>query len=84
MYTPDNQAKIQSEFAAAMAKLAVLGQDTNNLVDCSDVIPVPQPNNAPAHLPAGKTMDDIEQACTTSPFPTLTADPGPATSVAPV
>ncbi|KAF7792283.1 hypothetical protein EIP86_003319 [Pleurotus ostreatoroseus] len=81
---PDNQAKIQSEFAAAMAKLAVLGQDTNNLVDCSDVIPVPQPNNAPAHLPAGKTMDDIEQACTTSPFPTLTADPGPATSVAPV
>ncbi|KAF8895143.1 manganese peroxidase 2 [Infundibulicybe gibba] len=36
------------------------------------------------HLPAGKTANDIEQACASSAFPALTADPGPATSVPPV
>lgn len=28
-----------SSFKAAMAKLAVLGHNTNNLIDCSDVVP---------------------------------------------
>lgn len=35
----DNQSKLQTEFKAAMAKLAVVGQDTSKMVDCSDVIP---------------------------------------------
>jgi len=30
-------------FKAAMAKLAVVGQDTRNFVDCSEVIPEPVP-----------------------------------------
>ncbi|KAJ7220722.1 hypothetical protein GGX14DRAFT_675814 [Mycena pura] len=38
----------------------------------------------PHCLPAGKTMNDIEQTCATSAFPTLTTNPGPATSVPPV
>ncbi|KAJ3528950.1 hypothetical protein NM688_g7924 [Phlebia brevispora] len=79
----NNQTKMQTEFAAAMAKLAVVGQDTSLLVDCSEVIPIPGDFTGSAYLPAGKTMDDIEQACDTSPFPSLIADTGPATSVPP-
>jgi hypothetical protein len=33
----DNQEKMVKEFAAAMAKLQVLGQDSSKLIDCSDV-----------------------------------------------
>ncbi|KAJ6542959.1 manganese peroxidase 3 [Mycena capillaripes] len=80
----NNQAKMQTEFRAAMAKLAVIGQNTAKMVDCSDVIPIPKPVTGKAHLPAGKSMADIEQACATAAFPTLTADPGPQTSVPPV
>ncbi|KAJ6498502.1 Mn peroxidase MNP3 [Mycena vitilis] len=78
------QAKMQSAFKAAMSKLAVVGQDVSKLIDCSDVIPVPKPVVGTPHLPAGLSMADIEQACATTPFPTLTAQPGPVTSVAPV
>ncbi len=51
---------MRSAFTAAMAKLSVLGQNTRNLVDCSDVIPVPKPFTGSAHLPAGSTLQDIE------------------------
>ncbi|KAF7325593.1 Peroxidase [Mycena kentingensis (nom. inval.)] len=79
-----DQTKLQVEFRAAMAKMALIGHNRADLVDCSDVVPIPPaPVNTP-HLPAGKTMADIEQACDTAPFPTLTADPGPETSVPPV
>lgn len=68
-----------------MAKLATLGQDVSKMVDCSDVIPVPQPlADAEATFPAGITHNDVEQACATTPFPVLRTDPGPVTSVAPV
>ncbi|KAJ7093358.1 heme peroxidase [Mycena belliarum] len=72
----NNQAKMQSEFRAAMSKLALIGQDRAKMVDCSDVIPVPKPVVGTPHLPAGASMADIEQACATASFPTLTADPG--------
>ncbi|KAH8992833.1 manganese peroxidase 1 precursor [Lactarius hatsudake] len=80
----DQEGHMTSAFAAAMAKLSVLGQNPRNLVDCSDVIPIPKPFTGSAHLPAGSTLQDIEASCKFSPFPTLKADPGPATSVAPV
>lgn len=32
-----------NNFKAAMAKLAVTGQDVNKLVDCSEVVPKPAP-----------------------------------------
>lgn len=68
-----------------MSKLAILGHDRSQMIDCSDVIPVPPTLKAsPAHLPAGATMNDIEQACATAAFPSLSADPGPATAVPPV
>nr|AQT03613.1 manganese peroxidase 2 [Irpex lacteus] len=81
----NNQAKLQSAFKAAFKKLSVLGHNINNLIDCSEVIPEP-PNVKvkPATFPAGITHADVEQACATTPFPTLATDPGPATSVAPV
>lgn len=81
----NNQDKVKSAFAAAFAKMTTLGNDVSQMVDCSEVLPIP-PDTVipPAHLPAGKTMNDIEQACATAPFPSLSADPGPATSVAPV
>lgn len=59
----DNQAKIQSAFKAAFKKMSVLGHDINRMIDCSEVIPIP--NNTPvkpAHLPAGNTLKDVQQA----------------------
>jgi len=80
-----NQNKLQTAFKAAFKKLAVLGQDINNMIDCSEVIPVPPSTKVDAaHFPAGLTNADIEQACASTPFPTLPTDPGPVTSVAPV
>ncbi|KAG6862344.1 hypothetical protein C0995_016042 [Termitomyces sp. Mi166 len=80
----ENQKKMQSEFAAAFLKMSLLGQNQEKMVDCSEVLPVPHKLEPNPHLPAGESMDDIEQACATSPFPSLTAQPGPATSVPPV
>ncbi|KAK7445710.1 fungal class II heme-containing peroxidase [Stygiomarasmius scandens] len=80
----NNHAKMQSEFKAAMLKLSLVGQNQRQLIDCSEVIPVPRPVTNSPHLPASKTPRDVERSCAFSPFPALTADPGPATSVAPV
>ncbi|KAF5360269.1 hypothetical protein D9758_009115 [Tetrapyrgos nigripes] len=80
----NNHAKMQSTFKAAMKKLSLLGQNERHLVDCSEVIPVPKAVVGTPHLPAGQTRADIQQACAASPFPVISADRGPATSVAPV
>jgi manganese peroxidase len=74
-----------SKFEAAMAKLSVLGHNPKDLIDCSEVIPVPAAAKVGAAvLPAGKTQADIQAACAATPFPTLQTTPGPATSIAPV
>ncbi|KAA1474286.1 manganese peroxidase 2 [Dentipellis sp. KUC8613] len=80
----NEQEKMVTAFKSAMAKLAVTGQDTTSMVDCSELIPTPPPPKGTAHLPAGLTHNDIEQACASTPFPTLPTDPGPVTSVAAV
>ena len=64
--------------------MTVLGFSESELVDCSEVVPTPPPPQGTAHFPAGLSNADIEQACASTPFPTLPTDPGPATSVAPV
>ena len=54
----------------AMAKLAVLGQDTSNMIDCSEVIPEPKPlpaANSRSAFPPGLTNADVDQAVP-SPF----------------
>ncbi|KAL7277389.1 class II peroxidase [Trametes coccinea BRFM310] len=80
----NNQAKLQSAFKAAFRKMTVLGHDVNSLIECSEVVPTPPAPASNAHFPAGLTHNDVEQACASTPFPTLPTDPGPATSVAPV
>jgi len=72
---------MMSNFQNAMAKLAVTGQNTRNLVDCSEVVPIPKaPVNKPATFPAGTNAHDLQQACP-HPFPTLRTDPGQATHI---
>ncbi|KAL0064114.1 fungal class II heme-containing peroxidase [Marasmius tenuissimus] len=66
-----------------MSKMAVLGHNRDDLVDCSEVIPKVREVKKKPFLPAGKTMDNIQASCPDTPFPTLTADPGPETAVHP-
>jgi len=80
----NKQTNMATAFRSAMAKMAILGQNRNALVDCSDVIPQTIPLNRAATFPAGKSNRDIEQACASTPFPTLATDPGQETVVAPV
>ncbi|KAF5378509.1 hypothetical protein D9615_007179 [Tricholomella constricta] len=81
----NDHARLQSKFRSSMSKMALIGQVRAFLTDCSDVIPVPAAaKKTTVTLPAGKTMQDIEAACDATPFPTLSTDPGPATSVPPV
>jgi hypothetical protein len=53
---------MRNDFKTQMAKLACLGQDCGNMVDCSDVIPVPKPRIGKPHLPAGSSPDQIEKS----------------------
>ncbi|KAF9000578.1 MnP-short, class II peroxidase [Hymenopellis radicata] len=76
-----NEQQMNAKFRAAMAKLATTGQTRSLLTDCSDVIPVPPPARRRVTLPAGRTRADIQVACRATPFPSLTSDPGPATSI---
>ena len=59
-------------FRAAMAKLAVLGHNRNDLVDCSAVVPkATSATGKPATFPATKGPQDLELSCRTERFPTL-------------
>jgi hypothetical protein len=56
---------MSKDYRDAMAKLAVLGQDTSNMIDCSEVIPEPLPlpaANTHSVFPAGFTNADVDQA----------------------
>ena len=58
----NNQAKMMAEFAAAMAKLQVLGQDTSKLIDCSEVVPTPAALSGDIKYPPTFSQDNIQQA----------------------
>ncbi|KAI0812394.1 heme peroxidase [Irpex lacteus] len=79
----DHQTMV-SNFEAAMAKMAILGQTAGNLIDCSDVIPVPASAKFTATFPPSKSIKDVNSACSAFPFPSLATQPGPVTSVLPV
>ncbi|KAF8572711.1 class II peroxidase [Ramaria rubella] len=79
----NEQQKMADAFKAAMAKLAVNGQDTTSFIDCSEAVPYPVPaDGKAATFPATKTQADIEQVCS-GPFPSLAADPGPTETIIP-
>jgi len=80
----NDQARLQTQFKAAMAKLQVLGQDTRTLIDCSDVVPIPKPFAGPIKFPASFSQANVEQACNSVRFPTIQTVAGPAPTVAPV
>ncbi|KAI0712917.1 manganese-repressed peroxidase [Cerioporus squamosus] len=71
-----NRANMLAKFQQVMKKLSLLGFDQSTLTDCSDVIPVPTGTVPDPFLPAGKSMSDIEPACSSTPFPTLSAVAG--------
>ncbi|KDR78109.1 hypothetical protein GALMADRAFT_138251 [Galerina marginata CBS 339.88] len=78
----NNQQLMMAEFKAAMAKLQVLGQ--RNLIDCSDVVPVPKPFTSAIKFPATFSKKDVQIACPQLPFPNLATVAGPAPTVPPV
>ncbi|KAF5392548.1 hypothetical protein D9757_002179 [Collybiopsis confluens] len=79
----NQEALMAQRFKAAMAKLAVIGQNKGKLVDCSAVVPKPVsgPSTSAAY-PATKSKADVLQACP-SPFPSLTTDPGVTQAIIP-
>ncbi|KAJ3768702.1 manganese peroxidase [Lentinula raphanica] len=73
----NQEALMAARFKAAMAKMAVIGHNPRDLVDCSAVVPKPVPAlNKPATFPATKSFADIQKACPL-PFPSLTTDRAP-------
>ncbi|KAL7281055.1 hypothetical protein ACG7TL_004357 [Trametes sanguinea] len=79
-----DRANMLQKFEQTVLKLSLLGFDQSTLTDCSDVIPTATGTVADPFLPAGKSMSDIEAACSATPFPSLSAVPGPETSIPPV
>ncbi|KAF9554085.1 manganese peroxidase 1 [Agrocybe pediades] len=78
----NDQERMVTEFRDAMAKLQVLGQ--KNLIDCSDVVPVPKAFKGPIKFPATFSRKDVQVACPELPFPNLATVAGPAPTVPPV
>lgn len=79
-----SHSTLMQKFETVMSKLAVLGQNTNDLIDCSEVIPQPKGSPSAAHFPAGKSIQDVDASCRQTPFPRLPTAPGPKTSLQPV
>ena len=52
---------MQTQFKAAMAKLQVLGQPSN-LIDCSDVVPVPAALTSSIKFPPSFSQENVQQA----------------------
>ncbi|KAJ7110264.1 putative versatile peroxidase [Mycena crocata] len=73
----NNQSRMADRFAAAMAKMALIGQNPAKLVDCSEVIPVSTlraPSNA--KMPVGKNLFDLQMTCPANLFSNLSNLPG--------
>jgi manganese peroxidase len=80
----NEQEFMANSFRAAMSKLAVLGHNRNDLIDCSEVVPVPKPAvNKPATFPATKTKQDLDKLTCNKPFPSLATDKGPTETLIP-
>ncbi|KAL5532323.1 GP1_5 [Sanghuangporus sanghuang] len=77
----NNENSMRSAFAAALTKMMLLGQDQSQLVDCTEVIPQSPSHNPAPFFPGNATINDVDAACTQTPFPTLPQNPA-VTSVA--
>nr|BAG12562.1 manganese peroxidase 3 [Phlebia sp. MG60] len=73
----NEQELMANAFKNAVSKLAVLGHNSRDLVDCSAVVPVPKPAvRTPATFPATTGPQDLELTCRTERFPTLSVSRG--------
>jgi len=79
----NNHEQMQTQFGASFFKMSLLGQPSN-LIDCSSVIPVPPTFTGVAEFPPTLSNADVEQACATTPFPTLGTMPGSSPEVVPL
>ncbi|KIK52427.1 hypothetical protein GYMLUDRAFT_180143 [Collybiopsis luxurians FD-317 M1] len=72
----NQEALMASRFKAAMAKMAIIGHNAEDLIDCSAVVPKPVPALKQATtFPATKSIRDVQQSCPL-PFPSLSTAPG--------
>ena len=62
-----DQDKLQNRFQFIFEAMGQLGQDVDALTDCSDVLPIPPALKTDPHFPAGKTLNDVEQAVRVAP-----------------
>ncbi|KLO16007.1 manganese peroxidase 2 [Schizopora paradoxa] len=77
----DDHEAMKDGYKDAMAKLAVLGQDVDDLYDCSDVIQkAPFLRSCAASYPPGKTFADVDKSCS-APFPELRSQRGQPTPI---
>jgi cytochrome c peroxidase len=79
-----DHASVQHQFANNLFQLSLLGQNQADLTDCSFVIPFPPSLSDVPSFPPGQTLADIDQSCTTNPFPNLPTEPGPPLDVPPI
>ncbi|KAK7455279.1 hypothetical protein VKT23_011152 [Stygiomarasmius scandens] len=78
----EDDSAIGPRFAKAMEKLSLVGQNKDSLVDCSHMVPdVAGIAVRSPYIPAGKSIYDIEASCSERPFPSITTDSGPETSI---
>ncbi|PAV18407.1 manganese peroxidase 2 [Pyrrhoderma noxium] len=77
----NNQKLMMNAFKTSMSKMAILGHNRKNLIDCSEAVPIPVPPvKKPTTFPATKSIKDVEQVCPKK-FPTLSTDPGVETQI---
>ncbi|OCH90879.1 manganese-dependent peroxidase precursor [Obba rivulosa] len=80
----NEQEFMAQSFKNAFAKLAVLGHNPADLVNCSAVVPVPKPAvDKPATFPATTGPQDLQLTCDSEAFPSLTIDPGATETLIP-
>ena len=66
-----DRANMLEKFQVTMKKMSLLGFNQSALTDCSDVIPTATGTVQDPFLPAGLTTDDLQPACSATPFPTV-------------
>ncbi|TBU55612.1 manganese-repressed peroxidase [Dichomitus squalens] len=76
-----NRANMLARFEGVMQKLSLLGFNQSALTDCSDVIPTATGTVADPFIPAGLSTDDIQAACSSTPFPTVSVLGGAVTTI---
>jgi len=72
-----DQPSMFHQFGAAVSKLALLGQNVEKLIDCTDIIPLSPALDDKPSFPPGQTIKDVQQSCAETPFPNLPTQPGP-------